>query len=430
MVRRALGNHKVLGIAFLALLVLGVYATYAVFTKKYVDYDEVKLETSTIGLQLPSRADVKIRGVIVGEVLDREVTADGAELTLGLFPSQVDTIPKNVTASIVPKTLFGEKYVSLVVPPSPSTDHIEQGNTITRTVVATEVEKVLSDLYPLLRAVQPAQVNLTLNALATALEGRGNQLGQNLETVDAYLKRLNPQIPALVEDLRLTAKVSNIYSDVLPQIAQILDDTVKTSGTLETREQKLSALFNDVASLADTTRSFLAQNEENLVRLPQLGAKQLRVLSRYSTEFPCLLSGIVKAGKFQAEAFRGFKLHIILETLPRQPRGYGPQDAPRFGESRGPNCLHLPNPPWSQSNPVKRQPNFDDGVDEPTGKGTDRAATGFDLIAGQGYAGSNDETALYRHLLAPGLGVSPGEVGDLGPLLVGPMARGAEVSLR
>ena len=48
-------------------------------------------------------------------------TADqgGAELTLGIYPDQLDTIPGNVTASIVPKTLFGEKYVSLVIPESP-----------------------------------------------------------------------------------------------------------------------------------------------------------------------------------------------------------------------------------------------------------------------------------------------------------------------
>ena len=66
----------------------------------------------------------------------------------------------------------------------------------------------------------------------------------------------------------------------------------------------------------------------------------------------------------------------MLETLPNQPRGYGAQDRPRYGEDRGPSCLHLPNPPWSQSNPVRHQPNFNDGVDEPTGKGTDRVAPG------------------------------------------------------
>ena len=80
---------------------------------------------------------------------------------------------------------------------------------------------------------------MTLNALATALEGRGDQIGENLETVDSYLKRLNPQIPALVEDLRLTAEVSDTYADVLPQIGDILHNTVTTTGTLETREAKL-----------------------------------------------------------------------------------------------------------------------------------------------------------------------------------------------
>ena len=66
----------------------GVYLTYAIFTKKFTEYDEVTLQTSTIGLQLPMRADVKIRGVIVGEVLAFEPTADGADVTLGIYPER------------------------------------------------------------------------------------------------------------------------------------------------------------------------------------------------------------------------------------------------------------------------------------------------------------------------------------------------------
>ncbi|NYD43386.1 MCE family protein [Nocardioides panaciterrulae] len=424
---RILGHVKLLGIVFLCLLLAGVYLTYAVFTKKFVDYDKVTLQTSAIGLQLPRRADVKVRGVIVGEVLGFDATANGADVTLGLYPDQVDTIPKNVSGSIVPKTLFGEKYVSLVVPDDASPQHIEAGATITHTRVSTEVEQVLSDLYPLLRTVQPAAINQTLNALATALEGRGKEIGQNLETVDSYLKRVNPQIPALVQDLRMTADVSDNYAQVMPQVAQILRNTVKTTGTLEDRQAQLHALFTDVSAFSDTAASFLQQNGDNLIRLGQVGQAQLRVLAKYSPEFPCLTKGIVNAGKLQAEAFRGFTLHIVLETLPNQPRGYGAQDRPRYGEDRGPSCLHLPDPPWNQANPVRHQPNFDDGVDEPTGKGTDRVAPGYyraDL------AGSPQETALLKSLLAPTLGVTADDVPDLGVLLLGPMARGAEVSLR
>jgi phospholipid/cholesterol/gamma-HCH transport system substrate-binding protein len=422
-------NHKVLGIVFLCLLLGGIYLTYGVFTKKFVDYDRVKLETSTIGLQLPARADVKIRGVIVGEVLAFDTTAAGAELTLGIFPNELDTIPANVTGSIVPKTLFGEKYVSLVVPDDPAPGHIETGATIPRTQVSIEVEKVLSDLYPLLRTVQPAELNTTLNAMATALEGRGEQIGKNLETVDSYLKRLNPQIPGFVEDLRLTAKVSDTYAQAMPQIAAILRNTVKTTGTLEDREVELKALFTDVAAFSDTAKAFLDDNGDNLIRLSQVSAQQLKVFAKYAPEFACLTSGIVNAGKLQAEAFRGFELHIVLETLPNQPRGYGAQDVPRYGEDRGPNCLHLPNPPWSQSNPVRHQPNFNDGVDEPTGKGTSRVAPSY-FRNTTGLAGSPQESDLLKSLLGPALGLTADQVPDLGVLLLGPMARGAEVSLR
>src|SRR6185436_13122278 len=122
----------------------------------------------------------------VGEVLEFDTVSSGAELTLGIFPSELDSIPANVTGAIVPKTLFGEKYVSLVVPKDPSPEPLRAGATITRTQVPVEVQKVLADLYPLLRTVQPADINLTLNAISTALEGRGEALGRDLVTVDRY----------------------------------------------------------------------------------------------------------------------------------------------------------------------------------------------------------------------------------------------------
>lgn len=414
--KRTIFQPRVLGVAFLALLVASVWLTSAVFTKKFTDYEKVKLQTNNIGLNLPARADVKIRGVIVGEVLETKASGTGAVITLGIFKGDEETIPENVTGSIVPKTLFGEKYVSLIVPEDASSEHITSATTIPRTAVSTEVEEVLNDLYPLLTTVQPAQLNMTLNALATALEGRGDALGDNLETVDAYLKRINPQIPDLVEDLRLTSEVSDTYADVLPQVAQILDDTITTAQTLEGREVKLQALFSDISAFSDTARTFLDDNGDELVRLGEASAAQLRVLSRYSTEFPCLTGGLVNAGKLEAEAFRGYTLHIILETLPRQPRAYKPADKPRIGDNRGPNCLHLPNPPWSQANPVRHQPDFDDGIDTPTGKGTSRAATGF----GDGdyrYSGSPSDVQVLKGMLTD----SGFSGSDFGALLAGPL---------
>ena len=180
---------------------------------------------------------MKIRGVLVGEVLDMDADADGAELTLGIYPEPARHDPRQRhRLDRAQDAVRREVRLPRSSPTTRRPQPIEAGATIERTVVATEVEKVLSDLYPLLRTVQPAELNTTLNALATALEGRGDEIGQNLETVDSYLQRLNPQIPALVEDLRLTAQVSDTYADVLPQVGDILRNTVTTTGTLETRE--------------------------------------------------------------------------------------------------------------------------------------------------------------------------------------------------
>ena len=425
---RALRNTKLIGLVFIALIVTGVWFTFAIFTKKFADYDEVSLETSNVGLQLPARADVKLRGVQVGEVLAMSSSGDGAELKLGLYPSQVGTIPRNVTARIEPKTLFGEKYVALQVPEQPDERHIEAGDTIKQTVVAAEVEQTLNDLYPLLRTVQPAELNKTLNALATALEGRGDAIGTNLETLDGYLKRLNPKLPAAIEDLRLLTKTSDLYTEVFPDIATTLRNSVTTGNTLVEREQKLNQLFQDVSAFSDTTRTFLDENESNLIRVNQLAAAQLRVFGKYAPEFPCLTKGIVNAGKLQAQAFRGFTLHINLELLPNQPRAYGPQDTPRFGDKRGPYCGTLPSPPNTQKDKAPFPANANDGVDQPTGKGTNR--TGLGWAETSAYAGSAAEADFVRSMLAASLGRDSSEVSDLSVMLFAPLVRGTEVTLR
>jgi phospholipid/cholesterol/gamma-HCH transport system substrate-binding protein len=412
---RILSAYKVLGVVFVCLLLLGVWLTYATFTKKFADYDEVTLKTSTIGLQLPTRADVKIRGVIVGEFLEAESNGPrDAELTLGIYPDKRGIIPANVTGAIVPKTLFGEKYVSLEVPESGGSGTMQAGAVITRTEVSTELEEVLSDLYPLLRTVQPAELNMTLTAIATALEGRGEALGQNLEVLDSYLKRLNPQIPALVEDLRLTAQVSDTYADILPEVAQILDDTVKTTGTLEEREAALTATLRDVRSFADTARSFLDANETRLRRLGILSTRTLRVLARYAPTFPCMAQAIVETQGRLAETFRGFELHIVLELLKDQPRAYTVEDQPFFGTDTGPDCHDLPNPPYSQENPAPGQPGLNDGMNGTTGKGNFRVAPGNRA----GYFGTPDDVAALRSMLGEQYGA---DGSDLGVLLAGPI---------
>jgi phospholipid/cholesterol/gamma-HCH transport system substrate-binding protein len=426
-------RNRAFGAAFLVLLLLFAWLTYGIFSKSFVSYDDVTLRTSKIGLQLPSRADVKIRGVRVGEVLEATTRGGKVDLTLGLYPSQRHIIPENVTARILPKTLFGEKYVALQVPASPSSRSIRSGDVIRESRVAIEVERVLSDLYPLLRTVQPAQLNYTLTALADALEGRGEKLGNGLVVLDDYLKRMNPKIPLLVEDLGKLATVSDTYAAVAPELATVLRNSVKTGTTFVEKEAKVQALFSDVAGFSSTSRDFLEQNGSNIIRLSRQGQAQLPLLAKYAPEYPCLVKGIVGAIPLQAQAFRGHTLHINLEPLPRQPRGYNAGDQPVYadrGESAVPldKCQAAMDGVYSQRNlpPNSLVPNLNDGVSYPLGK--QRAATGFDVTSG--YAGSASERGLVSSITAATLGVPTPAVPDVAGLLFGPLARSSEVSVR
>jgi phospholipid/cholesterol/gamma-HCH transport system substrate-binding protein len=288
--------------------------------------------------------------------------------------------------------------------------------------------------------VQPAELNHTLTAIATALEGRGRQIGENLSTLDDYLQRTNPQIPVLVEDLRLLSEVSEVYRSAVPQIARTLRNTVTTGATFIEKEQKIQSLFADVASLSSTSRDFLEQNGDNIIRLGELGQQSLPMFARYSPEYPCLLDGIVKLAPRQAESFRGYTLHINLEQLPLQPRGFGAQDDAVYGDRRGPHdeqlCRRAINDEWGQGNlpPDSLVPDIVDGVDEPTGKQPARVApdTGEQAVVDltSGYAGTGAERDLVAMLAAPQLGLSVDEVPDVSTLLFGPLARGTEVSAR
>ena len=268
-------------------------------------------------------------------------------------------------------------------------------------MVAIEVEQVLNDLYPLLRAVQPAEINKTLNALATALEGRGDQLGENIETLDAYLKRINPQIPALVEDLRLTSEVvRQLRRRDAARSPRSCDDTVADHRhTLEGREEKLHDALRRRVRASPTPRRDVPRPRTATTSSGSASSapQQLRVFAKYAPEYPCLTRGIVNAGKLQAEAFRGFTLHIVLETLPNQPRAYdAAATSPGFGDNRGPYCLHLPNPPWNQTNPrpppaeLRRRRRRADRARAPAGS----ACPGAELRGSA--AGSPEETALLR----------------------------------
>ncbi|MFE0089138.1 MCE family protein [Streptomyces sp. NPDC058991] len=406
---------RINGIAFIAVLGLLLSLSVAVYRKAFTPVVRVTLETGTLGNQLEPQADVKLRGLLVGEV--RGVRADGekAMLDLALAPEHVPRIPSDVRARLLPKTLFGEKYVDLVAPDGTPARAIRAGDVITqdRTAVGIEVQQLMNDLLPLLRTVRPAELNATLTAFSTALEGRGDRIGANLARVEDYLRRLNPHMPSLQEDISRFADVAEVYGDAAPDLMRILRNTLTTSRTVVEKREELAALFTSTTGAANTANGFLDDNGERLITLGRVSRPTLALFARYSPEYPCLLDGLVRQEAASAQTFRGGKMRITLEFVHPRP-GYRPGEEPRWGERSGPGCHGMPRP---------RVPAPDVKLDDGT------ARVGQPAAAGRQVSSTGAEQRAVGSLVAPVLGVPADEVPAVATLLFGPMARGTAVSV-
>ena len=412
----------VAGVAFLTTLALLIGLSIAVYQKAFADVTMITVKADRAGLQLAKFGDVRVNGALVGAV--RQVGQDGEEASIevALSPAAAEQIPENVKVEILPTTLFGQKYLAFVDPDDPSSSSLEEGDVIPSDRVETNVElqRILANLFPLLRAVRPADLNATLNALATALNGRGEELGQTLEKLDSYLGAIDDHLPTLRQDLILLADVSDTYADAAPDLIGILRNVTTTSRTILEKRQQLDVFFSDLAGLADTSTRILADNEANLIRVGEVTEPVLQLLATYSPEFPCLIKGAANYRPRLASVFQGgmIRQHFVFNTP--QYREYDRRDTPVYGEvGHGPWCLGLPNPPV----PIPPQP-LDDGTpqdDNPPRSTAPRSPAAFHL--GGGLAGSPGDQEIINALLADRSGHSVDTYGALGPLMYGPVVR-------
>ena len=307
----------------LAVLVFMVWLTWAFFNKSFVNYDNVTLTGAKAGLSLPENADIKLRGMIVGEV--REVKAEGGEVTftLGMNPKLINEVPADVTAQIVPKTLFGEKYISLIPSDTPSGAKLKAGDTIRGAIVPIEFEKLLNDIYPLLTAVDPENLATTLSALASTFEGRGEDFGNTLVTLNNYLKKFNPESQAAVDDIIKFGQVSDSYAGSMPTFGRLLKNSVITSHTIVAKRTALAAFFDESRRLADQLRVLFAASGDDMVALAAQSVTPLGVAEKYSSTFPCFFKAYDRLIDERLDSvFRGLTLHIDLETVSPQPTKY------------------------------------------------------------------------------------------------------------
>ena len=438
---------RLVGVVFLLVFALLIWFSLALYHKQFTPVAMVTLYTDSVGNEMHLGADVMVRGVQVGEV--RSISADGTGSPAraghpaghGGAPARQRDRPDGADHA-VRRAVRGPADPG----PAPPLARLTAGSVIRQdhSADAVEVEKVLNNLLPLLQASEPDKLSVTLTAIAQGLQGRGKELGQTLVQLDSLLRRYNPHLPALDNDIKQLAGVARTLNQASPDLLQALDDFTVTSQTLTSERASFSALYSTVTTASNDIRAFLDANSNNIISLSTDSTATLQILARYSPEFPCVLKDlrnfVPAADKLLGKGTNQPGLHVqaIIVPVYNNARYLPGVDTPKYGYNLGPHCYSVPFKGITLNDgtsPLPPLPAASSGSGASKGQagagsgGSRASAGGSGVTTRAAIAGTPSESELVRELAGLALDKPPSTVPAWSSLLLAPLFRGTAVSL-
>ncbi|WP_216896685.1 MCE family protein [Nocardia alni] len=434
---------RTLGVLFFVVMALFLWTTIAIYNKVFTPVVKVDLITDSVGNALTRDADVKVRGVVVGEVRGSEPSGDQVTLQLAIDPSKASEIPSNVTARLLPKTLFGERYVDLTWPKQPA-GHLEAGMTLHQDASgnAVEVSQLLDSVMPLLQAIPPQYLSSTLGALSQALGGQGEELGHTVDRLDTIFHGLNSVMPALQGDIHNFATVADTYADALPQLVDSLDNLRALNATVVQKRSQLDTLYQTLTPASAQTADFLNANRDNIIDVAADSHEALQMLAYYSPEYACTFKNFAQQKpRIDAIFGKGTDMpgsRVSIKFVNTRGKYLPNQDEPRwFNGSAPPVCFpEFPNGEDSGQYPTGSSLN-DGSYQTPTRFPGDPnigklPPAQFSVFGAQpaSLAGSPAEEHALGAIYGAANGVSPSQVPAWVSRIGAPALRGSEVSVK
>jgi phospholipid/cholesterol/gamma-HCH transport system substrate-binding protein len=340
----------VLGWVAILLISALVAVSLALFQSSFTPAVPVTVVSPRAGLVMNVDARVKMRGVEVGKVDYIEALPDGqAALHLAMNPAQLHLIPANVLVDIASTTVFGAKYVQLMPPADPSPQSLRAGAVLDARNVTVEINTVFQQLTALLAKIEPEKLNESLGAIASALHGRADKLGQALVDFDTFLATVEPSLPALAHDLTVAPGVLNAYADAGPDLVRIAANATRISQTVVDEQQNLDALLLSAIGLADIGNDVLAANRQPLTDALALLLPTTDLTNQYHAALTCGLGGIIPLQSGPPSPVPG-QVNTTSFVLGVERYRY-PKDLPKVAATGGPQCTDLPNVPYGKRVP-------------------------------------------------------------------------------
>lgn len=261
------------GVIVLAIVSVLLGLVYLNSKGTFDDSPEITTQFTNVGGALTSGSDVKVQGNIVGKVKEIEGVDGLVNVTITLEEGELDRIPANVKASVLPATVFGTSFVDLAVPMGQQPNGALKANaTVPQDADTIELQRALDDIDSLVKALGPSELASAIGSAAAALNGRGTQIGGLIDRTDALLAKVNGEWGLFAEDLRLLADNMELVSAHAPGVLDAVDDLLFTANTIVEKRTQLNTFLTGAASLATKSDAFVTANQQRLLQSIKLGS--------------------------------------------------------------------------------------------------------------------------------------------------------------
>ncbi|MFL6061464.1 MAG: MCE family protein [Marmoricola sp.] len=304
--------------------------------------EHVQAQLADAGGSLLKGADVKVRGVIIGNVSGiTRGPQGGVRVKINIPGSKLGMVPSNVVARILPATVFGTSFVDLTVHGSPSGHGLRAGSVIPAdsTQGTLELQQALDDIDTLVKAVGPAELASAIGSAAQALDGRGEQIGQTIDLANSYLAKLNPRMPQVRTDLSKLVTNLQLAQQVAPDLLQATNDALTTARTIVDQKAALATAISGGTALTEQANTFLRANAANLIRFIQNSAVLLDVVyaNRHAGITGAITTNRALNAKLSTVIKNGY-INASTSLVFDVPPYYTSADCPRYGAAHGDSC--------------------------------------------------------------------------------------------
>lgn len=200
-------------------------------------------------------APVRVLGIDVGSITKVTPVEDRVVVTMDV--DQDTKLPADATATIVPVSVLGERYVQLgpVYEGGPA---LRPGTTIPveRTSVPAEIDELLRGMQDYLGAIEPANAAELVTNLAELLEGQGEDLNHLIENAAGTFE--------------LLADKSDELSAIVDSLAQLTESLGTRTETVQSLVRSYDTLSGVLAENRDDIDAFVTELDRAAVELAEL----------------------------------------------------------------------------------------------------------------------------------------------------------------